>query len=261
LRERMGASGSNQHLKSLDITSPLTTQQVVQIWNRFDTNRSGYLEKEQADAFVTEWCKAQDIIDPVQVAKVRTLFWEHYDVVGDGRIAQWEIMNEKAAGVDEAKFNCVFCNKAIPLSWLRLPCAAREEAIRNLELDLVANKELAEAMVDAQTLRQVQSERKKLEGSKALWKKWDQGHMPSPENWQLAREMLDVFAAVVSSLQKRIRVLEEQIAGLELENASLTQRVRQKSLKRDSAEGTPLMIELGDRKRQSVNSSVGSDDD
>jgi len=182
---------STKLLRALDISNPLSIQQVMLIWNRFDTNRSGYLEKEQADAFVESWCKANGIVDAEQVAKVRSLFWEHYDVVGDGRIARWEIMNEKAAGVDEEKFQCVFCTKQIPLSWLRLPCAAREQAIKNIDLDLLANKQLEETVQDDLGVRQVLEERRQLEDTKNLWSRWESGHMPLPEHWKTAKEMLE----------------------------------------------------------------------
>lgn len=84
----MGAKPSS-FLKDVDLKRGLNVKQTEQVFDRFDTDRNGVLDRVEANAFLIAWCKEMNYVYSRELAR---LFWAAFDANKDGLISKAELL-------------------------------------------------------------------------------------------------------------------------------------------------------------------------
>ncbi|XP_022786729.1 calbindin-32-like [Stylophora pistillata] len=66
--------------------------QFIKIWNHYDSDRSGYMEGDEIEAFLKDWLEADDqTVSPQRISDYKNFIMDRYDDNKDGKIGLKEL--------------------------------------------------------------------------------------------------------------------------------------------------------------------------
>lgn len=84
---------SNAWLKELGLKQGFDAEKVDEIFNLFDRDRNGYLDRAEAHEFVKQWCLQLGSKENVNVTRALDLFFDCFDANKDGKITKDELLD------------------------------------------------------------------------------------------------------------------------------------------------------------------------
>lgn len=86
----MGSS-SSKWLKDVDLTKEVDPQTAERIWDNYDVNHDGFLDKEETKKFIQEWCHYHEIKD---VETEFHKFWATFELREELKISKEDLLGE-----------------------------------------------------------------------------------------------------------------------------------------------------------------------
>jgi len=84
-------SGTSKWLKDVDLTKEVDPQTAQRIWDNYDVNHDGFLDKEETKKFIKEWCHYHEIKD---VDTAFHKFWATFELREELKISKEDLLGE-----------------------------------------------------------------------------------------------------------------------------------------------------------------------